>query len=45
VPAGTGIVVNGALDEIDKLGFRSAVVRSKEDDSNRSRMLVADIEV
>ena len=44
MPAGTRIVVNRALDEIDKLGFRSAVVRCREADSDGSRMLFADIE-
>ena len=44
MPAGTRMVVNGAFDEIDKLRFRSVVVRCKEADSDGSRMLFADIE-
>ena len=43
VPAGTRIVVNRALDEIDKLGFRSAVVRCKEAASDGTRTLFANI--
>jgi hypothetical protein len=44
VSAGTRIVVNAASDEIDKLGFRSAIVRRAESGGDGSRMLFAEIE-
>ncbi len=44
VPAGTRVVADGGPDEIDKLGFRSAVVRRTEPGSDGSSMLFAEIE-
>lgn len=44
VPAGTRVVVHGDPGEIDKLGFRSAVVRRTEPWSDGGKMLFAEIE-
>lgn len=44
VPAGTRMVVDGDLDEIDRLGFRSAIVRRAESGGDGSRVLFAEIE-
>ncbi len=44
VPAGTRVVADGGPHEIDKLGFRSAVVRRSEPGSDGGRMLFVEIE-
>lgn len=44
VPAGTRVVADGGPDEIDKLGFRSAIVRRTEPGSDGGRILFAEIE-
>ena len=44
VAAGTRILVSGGHGELDRLGFRSAIVRRTESGDGGGRMLIAEIE-